>query len=128
MDEDALRHLSRNHADPSEAEQPAERMWRWSYSVLGFDGKQNLQPGDATWGRVVLGAVIGPQNIRKNLSKYVKVLNNKHTYSLLMLMTPFPYFTSQAVISEARFREVYLDQTKYSAFVSARSTCFPCVR
>ena len=125
LQEQTLRHLSMNKIDPQLGETMTERTWRWVYAlraaVFQLAAKhdipvEKLIPGHAMWGSRLLEQVMGDPATRRKHYAFVMPFHNLATWELMKLLSVFPYYTSESVLSVKDLR-LYLDETHYGHYV-----------
>ena len=131
LQEETLRHLSMNKIDPQLGEAMTERTWRWVYAlkvaVAQYSARHNIPvekliPGHTAWGSQLLEQVMGDATTRRKHYAFIMPFHNVAIWKLMRLLSAFPYYTSESVLSVKDLR-MYLEDNHYSQYVRV-SLCF----
>ena len=133
LKEETLRHLSMNKIDPQLGETMTERTWRWVHglkvaasqlSVKHDIPVESLGPGHSMWASRLLEQVMGDPNTRRKHYLFIMPFHNTATWELMKMMSVFPYYTSESVLSVKDLR-LYVEEYHYGHYVrvSVRSLC-----
>lgn len=121
-----------NKIDPQLDETMTERMWRWVYALLAaaaqFAQKHNvpvetLNPRHGNWASHLMEQVMGDPTTRRKYYNFISPFHHNETWELMRLMSAFPYYTSEAVLSEKDIRQYLEEHYGYHVRFLAMSAC-----